>query len=529
MKPSKLSLLKVWILIPVLTTGLWSLTACQKQKRPSILIVAVDHLSFNSFSCSDDKQNSLSGLNILCKEGIRFTHAYTTSVQPAAAMTSLLTGAYPVQHRVHRSFDRLKANTPLIQEKASHLGYRTFFIGGSPSILKKTGLSIGFDIFDDFSFLDKKTYFLDFKFESEKFLSILPEDTIPFFAVIHNSELESLNEGETEISSFEKLDEKIFNFFKILKRKKIWDENYIIVLGLQGDSDATRLSETSFSNLNSENTMVTLFVKPPRSKGDEGVSWKVDSQVNIADLGLSLFNVIGNDTKATKTIPDNELEKDFSLIDFSGIWINRNQSLQNNSRKLLIESADPWTPASNLRFSVINKNLVFIENEKDKVFNTLTDGLESIDISNQQKQFLLDSELILTDLRMAYKIGTWKNYMSEWHPWVESNRDYWSKPNSRSKLFSTELDRLTSGPSRRPQPLSALMQKSLFQNKKIKELQKIRVLAPASDGKLTSEKSRETFYEKAKLQSLNLALENIWGLWMPSKNWIYPDFTVENQ
>ena len=186
-----------------------------------MIVIAVDRLSFNTFSCGDDKQNSASGLNTLCNEGIRFTHAYTTSTQSAAAMGSLLTGLYPVQHQLHRSFDRLNRQVGLIQEQALRSGYRTLFLSGSPSILKRTGLSAGFDFFDDLTFLEKKTYFLDFKIQAEKFFNLIQDDADAFFSVIYNSELESPNEGESEISKFEKLDEKFFNFFKLLKQKNL--------------------------------------------------------------------------------------------------------------------------------------------------------------------------------------------------------------------------------------------------------------------------------------------------------------------
>ena len=537
MMPSKLSLLKVWILITVLGAGLWSLSSCQKIKQPSMIIIAVDRLSFNSFSCSDDKQNAKSGLNLLCKEAIRFTHAYTTSIQPAAAMASLLTGLYPIQHQLHRSFDHLQPKTLMIQEKALRLGYRTYFFGGGPSILKKTGLSIGFDIFDDLSFLEKKTYFLDFKHQTEKFLNVIQNDAEPFFSVLYNSELESPNEGETEVSSLERLDEKFFNFFTELKTKKLWDENYVVVMGLQGDSDATRLSETPFSNLNSENTMITLFVKPPRSKGDEGISWKVDSPINTADLGLSLWSTLTGHENAPQNLRlssqlhsvNNSLEAYFPLIDFSGIWLTKNQSLLTPSRKILIEAADTWSSETFLRFSVLNKNLVYIESEKNKVYNALTDGLQSIDVSAQQKQFVHDIDFLLESVRNYYKIKSWKNYKSHWDEWILTNREYWSKPNSRNQLFKKEFERLIKKPSEANQPLTALLQRHLIKNKKINDLQALKNLTHQNNSIPFNEKQRDAFFENAKLNSLNLALENIWGLWMPNKDWLYSDFTLENQ
>lgn len=522
MVPSKLSSIKVWIYFTVLSAGLLSLSSCQRLKQPSVLILTIDRLAFNSFSCSDDKQNTASGLNILCKEGIRFTHAYTTSTQPAAALASVLTGTYPLHHKLHRSFDRLDSSVKMIQEFASPLGYKTYFLGGSPTVLKKTGMAQGFDIFDDSSFIEKKTYFLDFKFQSEKFMSLIAEDKTSFFGVIHNSELESLNEGESEISSFERLDEKLFHFFNLLKKQNVWDKNYIVVVGLMGESDYSRLSETPFSNLNSENTQVTLFVKPPRVKGDEGVAWKVDSVVSLADLGHSLWTTI-----TLKNNPNEApLNDAFPVVDISATWLDQNKSLSLPARKILIEATDTWSKNLKVRFSIVQKNLLFVENKKNMLFNTLTDGLESIDISGQQKLLLEDMDLALKNLRTKYSIGIWKEHQSRWNSWVLSNREYWSKPNSRVSFFNNELERLNR--KNKSQPLSTLLLRHLTTLKKTKDLKINLVALPLKSGTLP-EKSKDAFYEYAKLHSINLALENIWGIWQPNQNWIYSDLIFENQ
>ena len=448
-------------------------------------------------------------------------------------MGSLLTGLYPIQHQLHRNFDRIRPDSKMLQEKAAQWGYRTFFFGGSPSILKKTGLSVGFDLFDDSTFLEKKTYFLDFKAQSEKFFATIQDDADPFLSIIHNSELESLNEGEAEISSFEKLDEKIFNFFRKLKKEKMWDENYVVVVGLQGESDDTRLNETPFSNLNSENTMVTLFVKPPRSKGDEGIYWKVDSAINLADLGLSLQSTL---TAGIGKVPFersnkiiNNLSETFPLLDVSETWIKPGQSLAIPQRRILVEAAEPWSTKTSLRFAVLSKNLTYIENDKSKVFNALNDGLESIDISSQQKPFVLETDLILEKIRKEKNILSWKNFKSEWQDWVVTNHEYWSKPNSRSQLFNQERDRLNQSAQAKSQPLSALLQRYLIQNKRLQELKIVKSGSAKVHPMVTNEKLRETFFESAKLQSLNMALENIWGLWIPDKKWIYSDFILEIQ
>jgi len=235
MKPSKLSLNKVWLvaifLSLVVCARLLSLSNWPSTKRPSILIIAVDRLAFNSFTCGDEKPRQTSGLSVLCQESLRFTHAYTPSTQPAAAIASLLTGLYPYEHQLHRSFDRLSIKANSLAEIATAKNYRTSFWSGSPSILKKTGLSRGFDLFDDFSFLDKKNYFNTLKSQSDFFLNWARESHEPFFSVLYNSELENISEGESEITNFEKFDEKLAVFFEELKNNQLWEQNYIIVTG----------------------------------------------------------------------------------------------------------------------------------------------------------------------------------------------------------------------------------------------------------------------------------------------------------
>lgn len=521
MTSSKLSLLKVWILLPALVAGLWSLSSCQTKKKPSFLIVAVDRLSFNSFACGEDKQNLNSGLSLLCREAIRFTHAYTTSTQSAAALGSLLTGLYPVQHKLHRSFDRLQPGTKMVQEAADQAGYQTYFFSGSPTILKKTGLSQGFDVFEDSGFFEKKTYFLDFKYQTEKFLTAVQDSSDPFFTVIYNSELESLNEGESQISSLEKLDEKFFKFFSDLKDRKMWEDNYVIVVGLQGKSDYSRYDETPFSNLNSENTRVNLFIKPPRSKGDEGIFWKMDSTVNLADLGTSIWASLTD----TKPNIKNSVESEYPIIDFSSIWKTQNKNFAVPARKILVEAANTWTKEISLRLAVLYKNLLHVEDDKPDVYNVLTDGLESINIASQQKDFVADNNADMAALRLQLDFTQWTNFKSKWQKWVFLNREYWSRPNARTSLLESELERIKK--EKTTQPLSVFLARSLLQNKRVAEINQIKKID--SKQKNLTERTKAISFENVKQQSLNLALENIWGLWETDKTWLQSNVILENQ
>lgn len=533
MKSSKLSFIKVWksvfFVMFFCLAGLWSLAGCENQNKPSYIFIAIDHLGFNSLTCNEEKVNSPSGLNILCKEALRFTHAYTTSLQPAAAMASLLTAEYPFEHQLHRSTDRISKNSILISELAYKNKYRTAFFSGSPAILKKTGLSKGFEIFDDTSFLEKKNYLADFKKQSELFLTWSQESPQAFLGFIYNSELESLNEAETETSAYEKFDEKLADFFENLKNRNQWENNFIILVGLQGQSDYYRPNETAFSNLHSENTNIVVFVKPPRQKGDDGTNWKIDNTINLADLGYSLFKTI--EPQFLKT-----LSNDFEILDFSYLWktesksdknFHNQETSMNSDRKILIESMNPWTSHNESRFAILYKNYLHIENHQDELYNVLNDGLETINLANTSQTIHTDylniNHKLYSEIRLKQNQSKWNGLSFEMNLLVNSNKDYWLKPNSRAELLEKEFLQFKAGhPSH---PLTVLMIQNLILKNKTEQLKEIGI---HFDTKKISN-SRDNYLEEARRQSINLSLENLWGIWKKNKDWTQSKFTSAYQ
>jgi hypothetical protein len=498
MTATKENFLKVWIRAAFLSLIFLCFSSCQKSRKPSFIVIAADKLSFNSFSCNEDKGNTGSGLSVLCQEAIRYTNAYTTSTQPAAAMASLLTGTYPFDHGLHRSFDRVDPSLPLIQEFFKASGYRTAFWGSKPSLLKKTGLSRGFEVFDDYSFLDKPNYTLDFNDQIRLFENWAADSADPFFSVIYSSDLELLNEGQAEISSLESFDERLGVFISNLKKNNLWETNYIVVLGLQGKSEYGRIKESVFSNLHSENTNIAFFIKPPRQKGDEGVHLKVDNTTSIADFGYSLIKIIKPDYHR-------ETDSEFPLLDFSDLWLkNQVEGLKNRSRKIILESANTWSENLEVRFALVLNNYLYLEAEKDELYNRLTDGLETIDIMFSQSDFSDEDVNNLSILRQKIKAIKWQRFQPPEYKWVISNREYWAKPNNRREILEKERKRLER--EKKSQPLSTLLM--YFENPK---------------------KEKDLLYEEARRVSLNLSLENIWGLWNPDRAWPHPSVTTDTQ
>lgn len=495
----------VWIgkirstrILLLLVSGLLSFS-CQENRPPSFIIIAADQLSFESFYCSDERFTSAaSGLNTLCSESIRFSHAHTTSIHSAAAMGSLLTGSYPYEHKLHRSFDRLAPDIPVLAELFRKKGYRTAFWSAKPTILRKTGLARGFDLFDDTGFLSLSTFSMSFTQQAGQFENWVAESREPFLAVIYNSDLQLLNEGEAQISNLEKFDESLGRFFQRLKEQNLWEKNYVIVTGLQAKSDYSRLNESYLSNLHSENTNIALFIKPPRQKGDEGVNWKIDSTLTLADFGLSLIKTIS---------PQSEHREDphFPVRNYSGLWSHHEvDAIPNSPRQVLIESANTWKPQLEVRFAVHYKNSLYLDGPQPEYYNRLTDGLETIVLKRSESEFTENHIQALAEIRRRTGTAKWTRFRPSEYRWVTENQAYWSKPNNRAAVFEKEKQRILK--EKTTQPLSTLL--IFFQNPKFE---------------------KTSLYEDARRHSYNLSLENIWGIWDRNRQWPQPGDKTVNQ
>lgn len=540
---------KVWAR-PVFVTVLFIMlfvfqTSCQSETKKSVLILAFDQLDNERLNCSEEKNDDNSGIALICKEFMRFTHAYTTSLQPAAAMGSILTGQYPLVHGVHRSFDLLDSKIKTAQEAAYSKGYRTGFFAGNPHVLKKTGLSKYFDTFDDSAAAQYSNQIIkDFKITSENFLDWQKEDSTPFFAVITNSEIDALNELDTTSTNLEKLDEKLFNFISELKDRGIWDKTYVYVVGLRGSNNYNRLNETAFLNLHSENTLISLLIKPPRMQGDEGISWKNDIPINLADVGYTLKNFFSSDEPSVLD--------GFPLLNLSQFYSEASDSIA-STRQLLVETSNTWIKSPlQLNFAIISPTLLIIDRkEETEIFNLATDRFEVVNLNNKKnaEQDLPNiRRLFMTSITPIEDNGSIiaRDYLKNTLPAAEffslkisENHPlylYWLNQQLKNKqidkLDLTKLDMAYSGClnliSKPPTSISQLKSchDSLFVDYLKFKHASLFDLSPEK-AKLTYELSRKKYFEEIKIAIWNLALENMWGLYQPNKVWYHPLIFVD--
>jgi hypothetical protein len=289
------------------------LASCQASlsgsgRTNSILVIAVDQFRPSDLDCGRESKSentttkprpNTSGFEILCQNSYRFSHVYTTSTLSAPAMTSILTGQYPLAHGVHHNGDYLSPQIETVSERAFELGYDTTFFSGGAPVLRKTGLPQGFNLFDDFIKLQPTILHRTFKNSAAIFKARLKEiGSTPFFSVFYLPDLRftqvattnSLGEARnfSYESQLEELDDSLGDLFQFLKTEKHWENTHIVVVGLNGRAHGLRKkSSPTPTNLHSENTQIALFWKPAGSSlRDPPVS---NIPLSLADVGASLY------------------------------------------------------------------------------------------------------------------------------------------------------------------------------------------------------------------------------------------------
>ncbi len=350
------------------------LVGCQNLNQPqSVLIIAVEGLGATDLPCAGEPTTTpRSGFQILCQEGVRYSHAMTPSLLSRASMSSILTGQYPFQTQVHHNQDILTPLAVTLPEILYQNKFRTsFFSSGSP-IMRKSGLHQGFEFFNDSIPRGKVskpaslivTEFLDWqKDQNGRFFSVLylSDKSYPF--------LETRNELN-EVRPFrftsqnEEIDENLFKLFQQLKNRKAFHNSTIILVGLQGSFEQKHTDEFIHLNLHRERTQVAFIIKPPQKPRDAGIHWNIDETVSLVDIFPTILDIL--------QIPNTNVG--YSLAS----TLKSSKSPWKENRRTLSESAwSFWQLSNSIRQSTFQSPNLVIMDQPPKKYNTLTDQFEN--------------------------------------------------------------------------------------------------------------------------------------------------------
>ncbi len=386
---------------------------------PSYVIVAIDRFGAGSVSCPEYLEKSEGGFFILCNDFVRMTNAYTPSLQSPAAIASLLTGEYPINHGLRHADNVLSFNTANLAQVLLHKRYQTAFFSEGDPIKSYQGLNRGFQNFYDFS-MSPDSQSLSEVFKAA--INFLLTTDKPTFSMIYLSALKNLNDND---KVFDDLEDQLNTMFLKLKKTKKWHNTHILVVGLQGLLNHTENNPWPMVNLSERNIKVEAFFKPATKPRDRELSFQLDNNISLADLGHTLLNFADNGFK-DKSNPANFPELTSTESFQSYLIAKKDRSVK--SRPRLIESSWPdWRYGSAPVYLILDDQYrVFVDKDL-RIFNTLLSRELSLNVEDQltdeRKNFYLSmatrlnsegkdqfKDVDIQKLAMGYKIWGQKDY-----------------------------------------------------------------------------------------------------------------------
>jgi hypothetical protein len=264
----------------------------RSQDKPPIFIIAVESLSFENTSCFDETGEP-DGFQELCDSALRFTHFYTPSTMSQSSLASLLTGLDAAEHKVfHNGNDGIAPPVVTLAEKALLAGYRTAFFSGGPPFLAKSGFQQGYETFDD-DFDRSSDAYTAASVLLARTLSWIAQGPQPTLTTVFLADMQfpfvqtytdEKKEREKSVTAQrQEIAESLGEFFRQLKKQRLWDRSFVILVGLNGEAPMNRRSFLWRENVFRENVHVPLFIKTPQMKEAKSVDFLL-SMKNIGQL-----------------------------------------------------------------------------------------------------------------------------------------------------------------------------------------------------------------------------------------------------
>lgn len=423
------------------------LSACDlpREGKPSVLVIAVEGLGFEKINCDSDDSVARaepSAFETLCQESIRFSHAYAPSTMSQATLASLLTGLYPFDHGVRNNGpDFLSARFRTSAEAALSRGYRTIFISGGAPTWRKSGLSQGFEIFEDNVEVTPGAFYRP---AAEVFRILTnwldseaagrPVMGFAYLADLQFPQVATVNrEGELREKSpngqLEEINESLGDLFRWLRQHRRWNSTNIILVGLNSIEHRENEDLPPLS-IKSASVQVTLMIKPARKEADNVIQWGIDRNISLVDVGYTLFQILGQDPPMTSIAS----LKPESLL----TALSQPEPVWEEDRLILSETAWPdWLEGAGVRWAIRQNQFLYVHDKTPQIFNTLTDRLENYTLKVNDPLWTSVNGGVLALLNSA-QTPTFNGMRNHWLEQIQVARTLWLSGLEPPRVKGTE-------------------------------------------------------------------------------------------
>jgi arylsulfatase A-like enzyme/Flp pilus assembly protein TadD len=150
-KPVQLGVVGVAVAAGVVVWGSCRPAAPPPPPRPPIILVSIDTLRSDRLPAYGYSVGATPAIDALAKDGVLFERAYAEVPLTLPSHTSLLTGLLPPTHGVRDNvgFPVDPSKGMLLAQRLGRLGYATAAAVSTEVLARRTGINVGFDVYDD--------------------------------------------------------------------------------------------------------------------------------------------------------------------------------------------------------------------------------------------------------------------------------------------------------------------------------------------------------------------------------------------
>lgn len=281
----------------------------EKTSRGDVFLITIDTLRADHVHCYGYDPVQTPSLDLLAKQGVRFTQAFTPSPITNSSHASILTGLLPSSHGVSDFGVPLAASHLTLAETLKKRGYRTAAFIGAVILDSKAlapGFDRGFEFYDNFpADAESKSRWgrierrgMEVVQHAENWLNAHAAG--PHFVWVHlydphdpyeppppysETYKDRLYDGEIAYA-----DSALGHFLAYLKKQGWYEGSLIVVVGDHGEGLGEHREDTHGIFLYDSTTHVPLLVKLPDAR-EAGRT--VEAQVRTTDIMPSILEVLG--------------------------------------------------------------------------------------------------------------------------------------------------------------------------------------------------------------------------------------------
>ena len=117
--------------------------------KTPVILITIDTLRADRLTCYGYAKGKTANIDSLAADGVLFENAYAQTPITLPSHATILTGTYPMYHKVQDVVGRLRDGVPTLAESLKQNGYATGAFVGSTVLSARWRLNRGFDVYDD--------------------------------------------------------------------------------------------------------------------------------------------------------------------------------------------------------------------------------------------------------------------------------------------------------------------------------------------------------------------------------------------